>query len=124
MDRTVITVRQSSGRKDQLRRRALVDGKGGTGGKKKPKLSKAQKLNKSSSTGLQIYNIPVHGFSIQADHLTQGAQYRYAHVSSTSPSKNDYCNGDYGLSIGSVGGRSNTVKDVTMSNTQVVNSQK
>ncbi|KAB8229650.1 glycoside hydrolase family 28 protein [Aspergillus alliaceus] len=37
---------------------------------------------------------------------------------------NGYCNGGHGLSIGSVGGRSdNTVDDVTISNSQVINSQ-
>ncbi|PYI21901.1 putative extracellular endo-polygalacturonase [Aspergillus japonicus CBS 114.51] len=37
---------------------------------------------------------------------------------------NGYCSGGHGLSIGSVGGRSdNTVSDVTISNSQVVNSQ-
>lgn len=42
---------------------------------------------------------------------------------STLPQKG-HCSGGHGLSIGSVGGRkSNTVKDVTISNTQVVNSQ-
>lgn len=36
---------------------------------------------------------------------------------------NGYCNGGHGLSIGSVGGRSdNTVSDVTISSSQVVNS--
>ncbi|KAL4929499.1 glycoside hydrolase family 28 protein [Aspergillus undulatus] len=37
---------------------------------------------------------------------------------------NGYCSGGHGLSIGSVGGRKdNTVKDVTISNSQVVDSQ-
>ena len=37
---------------------------------------------------------------------------------------NGYCDGGHGLSIGSVGGRSdNTVEDVTISNSKVVNSQ-
>lgn len=40
------------------------DGKGGNGGKKKPKFFSAHSLTSSSITGLNIKNTPVHAFSI------------------------------------------------------------
>ncbi|KAI1388358.1 endopolygalacturonase [Hypoxylon trugodes] len=42
------------------------DGKGGNGGKTKPKFFAAHKLNSSTITGLNVKNTPVQGFSINA----------------------------------------------------------
>ncbi|PLB50664.1 polygalacturonase A precursor [Aspergillus steynii IBT 23096] len=65
-----ITVKQSSGAKINCDGARWWDGKGGNGGKTKPKFFKAHKLNKSTIKGLKVYNTPVQGFSIQSDHLT------------------------------------------------------
>ncbi|KAF7121778.1 hypothetical protein CNMCM5793_009331 [Aspergillus hiratsukae] len=161
MSGTSITVKQNSGAKIDCGGARWWDGKGGNGGKKKPKFFAAHKLNKSNISGLKIYNTPVQGFSIQSDHLTikdvlidNSAGTKLGHNtdafdigSSTYITidgatvynqddclavnsgehitfTNGYCNGGHGLSIGSVGGRKdNTVNDVTISNSQVVNSQ-
>ncbi|KAE8386168.1 hypothetical protein ETB97_012730 [Aspergillus alliaceus] len=158
---TSITVRQNSGAKIDCGGSRWWDGKGGNGGKTKPKFFAAHKLQQSSITGLKVYNTPAQGFSIQADHLTitgvlidNSAGTRLGHntdafdISSSTyitidgatvynqddclainsgehiNFTNGYCNGGHGLSIGSVGGRSkNTVNDVTISNSQVINSQ-
>ncbi|KAF7178979.1 hypothetical protein CNMCM7691_007854 [Aspergillus felis] len=161
MSGTSITVQQNSGAKIDCGGARWWDGKGGNGGKKKPKFFYAHNLDKSSITGLKVYNTPVQGFSIQSDNLTiknvlidnsagtslghntdafdigsstyitiDGATVYNQddclainsgeHITFT----NGYCNGGHGLSIGSVGGRSdNTVSDVTISNSQVINSQ-
>ncbi|KAL5338971.1 glycoside hydrolase [Aspergillus crustosus] len=137
------------------------DTKGSNGGKTKPKFFYAHKLNKSNIQGLKVYNTPVQGFSVQADHLTitdvlidntagtsKGHNTDAFDIGSSTyitidgatvynqddclainsgehiTFTNGYCNGGHGLSIGSVGGRSdNTVSDVTISNSQVLNSQ-
>ncbi|CDO53858.1 hypothetical protein DV113_003812 [Geotrichum candidum] len=46
------------------------DGQGGNGGKLKPKLFYAHQLQNSHIDGLQIFDTPVHTFSIQSDHLS------------------------------------------------------
>lgn len=158
---TSITIKQNPGAKIDCDGARWWDGKGGNGGKKKPKFFSAHKLNKSNITGLKVYNTPVHGFSIQSDHLTikdvlldNSAGTKLGHntdafdVGSSTyitidgatvynqddclavnsgehiTFTNGYCNGGHGLSIGSVGGRSNNVvNDVTISNSQVINSQ-
>ncbi|KAI9931147.1 hypothetical protein ASPWEDRAFT_166906 [Aspergillus wentii DTO 134E9] len=161
MSGTSITVKQSSGAKINCDGSRWWDGKGGNGGKKKPKFFKAHKLNKSSITGLKVYNTPVQGFSIQSDHLTitdvtidnsagtsKGHNTDAFDIGSSTyitidgatvynqddclavnsgehiTFTNGYCDGGHGLSIGSVGGRKdNTVNDVTISNSKIVNSQ-
>ncbi|OGM51069.1 putative extracellular endo-polygalacturonase [Aspergillus bombycis] len=158
---TNIKVQQASGAKIDGDGSRWWDGKGGNGGKTKPKFFYAHKLDSSSITGLKIYNTPVQGFSIQSDNLnitdvtidnSAGTKEGHntdafdigsstyinidgatvynqddclainsgSHITFT----NGYCDGGHGLSIGSVGGRSdNTVEDVTISNSKVVNSQ-
>ncbi|KAL4964821.1 glycoside hydrolase family 28 protein [Aspergillus stella-maris] len=159
---TSVTVKQSSGAKINCDGARWWDTKGSNGGKKKPKFFYAHKLNKSKIQGLRVYNTPVQGFSIQADHLEindvlidnsagdkKGGHNTDAfdvgsstyitidgatiynqddclavnsgeHITFT----NGYCSGGHGLSIGSVGGRkNNVVKDITISNSQVVDSQ-
>jgi polygalacturonase len=63
-------VKQESGAKINCDGARWWDTKGSNGGKTKPKFFYAHKLNKSNITGLKVYNTPVQGFSIQADHLT------------------------------------------------------
>ena len=70
MSGTDITVKQASGAKINCDGARWWDGKGSNGGKTKPKFFQAHKLDESSITGLKIYNTPVQGFSILADHLT------------------------------------------------------
>ncbi|KAE8415040.1 glycosyl hydrolases family 28-domain-containing protein [Aspergillus pseudocaelatus] len=158
---TNIKVQQESGAKIDGDGARWWDGKGGNGGKTKPKFFSAHKLDSSSITGLKIYNTPVQGFSIQSDNLNitdvtidnsagtdQGHNTDAFDVGSSTyitidgatvynqddclainsgshiTFTNGYCDGGHGLSIGSVGGRSdNTVEDVTISNSKVVNSQ-
>nr|Q1HAY5.1 RecName: Full=Probable endopolygalacturonase B; AltName: Full=Pectinase B; AltName: Full=Polygalacturonase B; Flags: Precursor [Aspergillus luchuensis]BAE94655.1 polygalacturonase [Aspergillus luchuensis] len=161
MSGTDITVKQASGAKINCDGARWWDGKGSNGGKTKPKFFQAHKLDESSITGLKIYNTPVQGFSILADHLTitdvtiddsagtsKGhntdafdiGQSTYITIDGATVYNQDdclainsgehitftngYCDGGHGLSIGSIGGRSdNTVNDVTISNSKVVNSQ-
>ncbi|KAL3483838.1 putative endopolygalacturonase B [Aspergillus germanicus] len=158
---TSITVKQESGAKINCDGARWWDTKGSNGGKTKPKFFYAHKLNKSNITGLKVYNTPVQGFSIQADHLTitdvtidnsagtsKGHNTDAFDVGSSTyitidgatiynqddclainsgqhiTFTNGYCNGGHGLSIGSVGGRSdNIVSEVTISNSKVLNSQ-
>ncbi|BCR96264.1 glycoside hydrolase family 28 protein [Aspergillus luchuensis] len=161
MSGTDITVKQASGAKINCDGARWWDGKGSNGGKTKPKFFQAHKLDESSITGLKIYNTPVQGFSILADHLTitdvtidnsagtsKGhntdafdiGQSTYITIDGATVYNQDdclainsgehitftngYCDGGHGLSIGSIGGRSdNTVNDVTISNSKVLNSQ-
>ncbi|KAB8208123.1 glycosyl hydrolases family 28-domain-containing protein [Aspergillus parasiticus] len=158
---TNIKVQQASGAKIDGDGSRWWDGEGGNGGKTKPKFFYAHKLDSSSITGLQIYNTPVQGFSIQSDNLNitdvtidnsagtaEGhntdafdiGSSTYINIDGATVYNQDdclainsgshitftngYCDGGHGLSIGSVGGRSdNTVEDVTISNSKVVNSQ-
>ncbi|KAE8356362.1 putative endopolygalacturonase B [Aspergillus coremiiformis] len=157
---TNVKVQQATGAKIDCGGARWWDGKGGNGGKTKPKFFYAHKLDSSSITGLHVLNTPVQGFSIQSDNLKliditidnsagtkdghntdafdvgsstyitiDGATVHNQddclavnsgqHITFT----NGYCDGGHGLSIGSVGGRSdNTVSDVTISNSKVVNS--
>ncbi|KAF5864912.1 hypothetical protein ETB97_006142 [Aspergillus alliaceus] len=158
---TNIKVQQSTGAKINGDGARWWDGKGGNGGKTKPKFFYAHKLDSSSITGLKIYNTPVQGFSIQSDNLNitgvtidNSAGTKLGHNtdafdigSSTYINidgatvynqddclainsgqyitfTNGHCEGGHGLSIGSVGGRKdNTVEDVTISGSKVINSQ-
>ncbi|KAF9871799.1 endopolygalacturonase [Colletotrichum karsti] len=127
------------------------DGKGGNGGKKKPKFFKV-KINDGSITDLKVKNTPAHGFSIngvtglkvtnvefnnkdgdsKGGHNTDAFDVGQSTDVTISGAKvynqddclainsgtkitfeNGYCYGSHGLSIGSVGGRSdNTVQDI------------
>lgn len=139
------------------------DGKGGNGGKTKPKFFYAHKLKNSVISNLNVKNTPVHAFSIKnADNLaitditldnsdgdaqgghntdafdvgeSDGVTISGADVKNQDDClavnsgtnivfKNGVCIGGHGLSIGSVGGRDdNTVKQVTISDSTVKNSQ-
>ncbi|KKK13564.1 hypothetical protein P175DRAFT_0559276 [Aspergillus ochraceoroseus IBT 24754] len=161
MSGTSITVKQAPGAKIDCGGARWWDGKGSNGGKTKPKFFAAHKLDQSSITGLKVYNTPVQGFSIQANHLTitgvtidnsagtgkghntdafdigsstyitiDGATvYNQDDCLAINSGEhiiftNGHCDGGHGLSIGSVGGRKdNTVNDVTISNSKIVNSQ-
>ncbi|EOA83962.1 glycoside hydrolase family 28 protein [Exserohilum turcica Et28A] len=137
------------------------DGKGGNGGKVKPKFFAAHGMTSSTISGITIKNPPVQVVSINGanglnivnftidgsagdklGHNTDGfdisdstnvvidgakvhnqddcvAINSGTHISFT----NGYCSGGHGLSIGSVGGRSNNVVDsVTFANSEVANS--
>ncbi|KAE8149904.1 putative endopolygalacturonase B [Aspergillus avenaceus] len=156
-----ITIKQATGAKINCDGSRWWDGKGSNGGKTKPKFFKAHKLYNSVISGLQIYNTPVQGFSIQTDNLNitdvtidnsdgtdEGhntdafdiGESTYITIDGATiynqddclainsgehiTFSNGYCDGGHGLSIGSVGGRDdNTVSDVTISGTKVVNSQ-
>ncbi|KAL2830325.1 glycoside hydrolase [Aspergillus cavernicola] len=158
---TSITVEQASGAKINCDGARWWDTKGTNGGKTKPKFFYAHKLNKSKINGLKVYNTPVQGFSILADHLTitdvtidnsagtsKGHNTDAFDIGSSSyitidgatiynqddclainsgehiTFTNGYCSGGHGLSIGSVSGRKeNTVSDVTISKSQIVDSQ-
>ncbi|KAE9583913.1 Endopolygalacturonase 1 [Colletotrichum fructicola] len=129
------------------------DGKGGNGGKKKPKFFKV-KMNDGTINGLKIKNTPVHGFSIsgvtnlkvnnveinnkdgdsKGGHNTDAFDVGQSTGVTISGAKvynqddclainsgtnivfeNGYCYGSHGLSIGSVGGRTdNTVKNIVI----------
>ncbi|SPO25627.1 probable PGU1 - Endo-polygalacturonase [Ustilago trichophora] len=139
------------------------DGKGGNGGKTKPKLFSAHNLKNSKIRWLSIKNTPVQGFSIngctnlEVDHVTidnsagdtagghntdafdvgssEGVYMTNASVYNQDDClavnsgtdivfSGGYCSGGHGLSIGSVGGRSdNTVDGVVIANSNVVKSQ-
>ena len=138
------------------------DGKGGNGGKKKPKFFSALKMIDSSIEGINIKNTPVHCFSINGcqnldvrgvvidnkDGDSKGGHNTDAFDVGSSSGvtirdstiynqddclavnsgtditfKNNLCSGGHGISIGSVGGRSDNVVDgVFVSNCQVVDS--
>ncbi|KXH69255.1 endopolygalacturonase [Colletotrichum salicis] len=127
------------------------DGKGGNGGKKKPKFFKV-KINDGSISGLNVKNTPAHGFSINSvsglkvsnilfdnkdgdskgGHNTDAFDVGQSSDVTISGAKvynqddclainsgtgitfeNGYCYGSHGLSIGSVGGRTdNTVQNI------------
>ncbi|CDO51184.1 hypothetical protein DV451_004499 [Geotrichum candidum] len=59
-----ITVKQNSGAKIDCAGSRWWDGKGGNGGKKKPKFFAAHGLKNSKVEGLKVYNTPVQAFSI------------------------------------------------------------
>ncbi|XP_018324161.1 polygalacturonase-like [Agrilus planipennis] len=157
-----ITVNGASGNKIDGGGASYWDGKGGNGGKTKPKFFKAGKLNHSVIKNINIYNSPVHVFSINncqnltvqsvliddskgdsgGGHNTDGFDISDSSQITIKNSKiynqddclainsgtdihfeNNYCKGGHGISIGSVGGRSNNVvKKVTVKNCEVVNS--
>ncbi|KAF1938548.1 glycoside hydrolase [Clathrospora elynae] len=139
------------------------DGKGGNGGKTKPKFFYAHSMTSSSITGLNIKNTPVQGFSINGanqltlDHITidnsAGDKTNGGHntdafdvgsstgvyITNANIKNQDdclainsgtdiqftggICSGGHGISIGSVGGRSdNTVKNVVISGSSIINS--
>ncbi|KAL2214449.1 endopolygalacturonase [Sarocladium strictum] len=135
------------------------DGKGGNGGKTKPKLFSAKNLNNSVIKGLNVKNQPVHGFSIntvknldiidvtldsqagdtQGGHNTDGFNIGNAeniYISGAIVRNQDDCiainsgknitftggdcSGGHGLSIGSVGNRSNNdVLNVRITNSVI-----
>ncbi|KAM0328857.1 hypothetical protein ACHAQA_005273 [Verticillium albo-atrum] len=138
------------------------DGKGGNGGKTKPKLLSLKNLNNSVVKGINVKNQPVHGVSIntvknlqiidmtldasagdaKGGHNTDGFNVGNAeniYISGAIVKNQDDCiainsgtnitftggdcSGGHGLSIGSVGLRSNNiVKKVRITNTKVTNS--
>ncbi|ODV61960.1 endo-polygalacturonase [Ascoidea rubescens DSM 1968] len=138
------------------------DGKGGNGGKTKPKFFAAHKMIDSTIEGLNIKNTPVHCFSINnvqnlvisgivldikdgdsngghnTDAFDVGSSTGVTIKDSTIYNQDDclavnsgnditftnnYCSGGHGISIGSVGGRSNNVVDgVSVSDCQIVDS--
>ncbi|KAF3208801.1 hypothetical protein TWF679_007627 [Orbilia oligospora] len=139
------------------------DGKGGNGGKTKPKFFAAHSLKSSSIASVTIKDAPVQVFSFSSatsvtvtkptidnkngdtnslghntdafdignsDHITIDGATVYNQDDCLAINSgtniiftNGYCSGGHGLSIGSVGGRSNNVVDtVTISNSQIVNS--
>ncbi|KAI9300121.1 glycoside hydrolase [Cunninghamella echinulata] len=124
------------------------DGKGGNGGKDKPKFFKMNKLIDSTIKNLNIRNTPVHAFSVNGakkvqissinlnnkdgdtkgghntDAFDVGSSDDVTISDSTIYNQDDclavnsgtnikflrnYCSGGHGISIGSVGGRSNNV---------------
>ncbi|SPO25986.1 probable PGU1 - Endo-polygalacturonase [Ustilago trichophora] len=139
------------------------DGKGGNGGKMKPKFLSAHNLKHSKIGSLSIKNTPVQGFSINSctnlgvDHVTidnsagdtAGGHNTDAfdvgssegvYITNASVYNQDdclavnsgtdmvfsggFCSGGHGLSIGSVGGRSDkTVDGVVIQNSNIVDSQ-
>ncbi|KAI0831573.1 glycoside hydrolase family 28 protein [Hypoxylon sp. FL0890] len=139
------------------------DGKGGNGGKTKPKFFFAHSLTSSLITGLNVKNTPVQAFSINGandltlDHITiddsagdtegghntdafdvgssDGVKILNAIVKNqddclavNSGTNIEFtggtCSGGHGLSIGSVGGRSdNDVSNVVISSSSISNSQ-
>ncbi|RJE21283.1 Polygalacturonase [Aspergillus sclerotialis] len=138
------------------------DGEGNNGGKTKPKMFYAHKLDDSTITGLNVKNTPVNAFSIQANNLildgitfdnsdgdSNGGhntdafnvgESSYITIKNANVKNQDdclavnsgeniiftggSCSGGHGLSIGSVGGRDdNTVKNVTISDSTISNSQ-
>ncbi|XP_018324159.1 polygalacturonase-like [Agrilus planipennis] len=156
-----ITIDGASGNKIDGKGSQYWDGKGGNGGKTKPKFFKAGKLNHSVIKNINIYNTPVHVFSINncenitvqnvliddskgdsgGGHNTDGfdvsdstqvviknskvySQDDCLAINSVNDLRfeNNYCKGGHGISIGSVGGRSNNVvKKVVVKNCEVVN---
>ncbi|KAL1305486.1 hypothetical protein AAFC00_002361 [Neodothiora populina] len=144
------------------------DGKGGNGGKTKPKFFEAHKLISSSISDITIKNSPVQIFSINGaqgltvsnvtvdnkdgdktnsdgdalghntDAFDVGSSTDVTISGCTVYNQDDclainsgsgitftggYCSGGHGLSIGSVGGRSdNTVENIVIENSQIVNS--
>ncbi len=139
------------------------DGKGGNGGKTKPKFFAAHKLISSTISALNIKNSPVQVFSINGcteltvsgvtidnragdvsngghntDAFDVGSSDQVTITGATVYNQDDclainsgtnisftngYCSGGHGLSIGSVGGRSNNVvKGITISNSKIVDS--
>ncbi|KAI8963420.1 glycoside hydrolase family 28 protein [Daldinia sp. FL1419] len=160
---TKITVKGASGHVIDGQGAKWWDGKGGNGGKKKPKFFYAHNLKSSSITGLNVKNTPVHGFSINGakgltlDHITidnsagdsggghntdafdigssDGIKIIGANVKNqddclaiNSGTNIEFtggtCSGGHGLSIGSVGGRSNNeVRNVVISGSTISNSQ-
>lgn len=136
------------------------DGKGGNGGKTKPKFFYAHDLTDSTITGLNIKNTPVQCFSVDGasnlkitdvtiddsdgntDNLAANTDAfdigdsTGVYISGATVSNQDdcvainsgtditftggSCTGSHGLSIGSVGGRSdNTVENILFSNSKV-----
>ncbi|KAJ5804986.1 hypothetical protein N7474_010873 [Penicillium riverlandense] len=117
------------------------DGQGTNGGKTKPKFFYAHGLDNSLIAGLNVKNTPVQAFSIESNHLL------LTHITIDDSDGDDlgahntdafdvgdsthdilftgaYCFGGHGLSIGSVGGRSNNkVENVKIEKSTVVNSQ-
>ncbi|KAM0283710.1 hypothetical protein ACHAQH_002299 [Verticillium albo-atrum] len=138
------------------------DGKGGNGGKDKPKLLTLKGLNNSIVKGLNIKDQPVHGVSVntvknlqiidmtldcsagdsKGGHNTDGFDVGNAediYISGAIVKNQDdclainsgtnitftggNCSGGHGLSIGSVGGRSNNVvKTIRITNSKISNS--
>ncbi|KAF4309889.1 glycoside hydrolase family 28 protein [Botryosphaeria dothidea] len=129
------------------------DGKGSNGGKTKPKFFYAHSLKGTSSIkGLNVKNTPVQGFSINsssgltldsitidnsAGDVTNGGHNTDAFAErmwdrddclAVNSGENivfsgNTCSGGHGISIGSVGGRSdNTVKNVKVSNCSIKDS--
>lgn len=138
------------------------DGKGGNGGKTKPKFFQLKSMTSSTIKGLSIKNTPVHAFSVNgakhvqissitldnkdgdskgghntdafdvgnSDDVTISGSFVYNQddclaVNSGTNIKflNNYCSGGHGISIGSVGGRSNNVVDgVLVDGCTIVNS--
>ncbi|GKT44846.1 endopolygalacturonase 1 [Colletotrichum spaethianum] len=138
------------------------DGKGGNGGKTKPKFFYAHSLKNSNIKNLNVLNTPVQAFSINS--ATNLGVYGINLDNSLGDSKGGHntdafdvgsstgvyisgavvknqddclainsgtnitftggtCSGGHGLSIGSVGGRSNNVvKDIVISNSKISNS--
>lgn len=139
------------------------DGKGGNGGKVKPKFFFARKMYDSTIKDLYIKDTPVHCFSINnskgltidsvtidnslgdtkgghnTDAFDVGSSSNITINNATVYNQDDclainsgenivfsngYCSGGHGVSIGSVGGRSNNVvKGVTITDTKIVNSE-
>ncbi|KAK6204058.1 hypothetical protein LQW54_008519 [Pestalotiopsis sp. IQ-011] len=108
------------------------DGEGSNGGKTKPKFFYAHDLTSSTITNLYIQNTPVQAVSINGcDGLTitdmtidnsAGDTDALGHNTDITFT-GGVCSGGHGLSIGSVGGRSdNDVDTVTFSNSEVKNS--
>ncbi|OHE97231.1 endopolygalacturonase 1 [Colletotrichum orchidophilum] len=138
------------------------DGKGGNGGKTKPKFFAAHSLKSSNIKNLNVLNTPVQAFSINSattlglynivldnsagdsagGHNTDAFDVGSStgvYISGANVKNQDdclainsgtnitftggSCSGGHGLSIGSVGGRSdNVVKDVTITNSKISNS--
>ncbi|KAF2136485.1 glycoside hydrolase family 28 protein [Aplosporella prunicola CBS 121167] len=160
---TKVTVSGASGHVIDANGAKWWDGKGGNGGKKKPKFFAAHSLKQSTIKGLNVKNTPVQGFSISsctdltvdsvtidnsAGDVTNGGHNTDAFdvgnssgvtISGANVKNQDdclainsgsditftggTCSGGHGLSIGSVGGRSNNeVKNVKILNSTIKNS--
>ncbi|KAI2959164.1 CAZyme family GH28 [Aspergillus niger] len=125
------------------------DGEGSNGGKTKPKFFYAHDLTSSTISGIYIQNSPVQVFSIDGSTYltmeditidnTDGDDGEAANTDGFDIGDSTYititganniyfsggvCSGGHGLSIGSVGGRSdNTVKNVTFYDSDIKSSQ-
>ncbi|KAF2020427.1 glycoside hydrolase family 28 protein [Aaosphaeria arxii CBS 175.79] len=160
---TKITVKGASGHTIDGNGPKWWDGKGGNGGKTKPKFFAAHSLKQSTISYLNVLNTPVQGFSISSatdltlDHITidnsagdvtngghntdafdvgnsDGVTISNANVKNqddclaVNSGTNIHfvggtCSGGHGLSIGSVGGRSNNVvSGVIIENSKILNS--